>query len=74
MEKSTTDEGMTQEAKENREVIKSIASDLRFGKITYEEAQAKAKPYIDRMNKRGEELAKEYGMKYKPLTFKYLMR
>lgn len=59
---------------ENRDAIKAIASDLNRGLITYAEAQAKAKPFIDRMNKRGEELAKEYGMKHKPITFKYLMR
>lgn len=67
-------DGMTQEAMENRDAIKSIASDLNRGLITYIEAQAKAKPFIDRINKRGEELAKEHGMKHKPITFRYLMR
>lgn len=47
---------------------------MLFGKITVEEAREEAEPVINEMNVRGEEVAKRFGKKYRPLTFAYLMR
>lgn len=69
-----TTEGLSEQANKNRDVIEGIRHRMNAGVITYEEAQVEAKPTIDAMNKRMEEVAKEHGFKHKPLTFKYLMR
>lgn len=65
---------MKPEANENRDAVDRIRAAMNRGAFTYEEAEAEAAPYIKRMNKRGAEIAKEHGMKFKPLSFKYLMR
>lgn len=57
-----------------RAEITTIRHLMNTGKITYTEAQAMAKPVIDAMNARGEQIAKEHGVKYKKLTFSYVMR
>lgn len=65
---------LTDQANKNRDIIESIRQRMNAGVLTYEEAEAEAKPTIDAMNKRTEEIAKEYGVKPKYLSFKYLMR
>jgi len=42
--------------------------------IDYEIVKKELQPFIDKANIRGEEIAKEYGAKYKKLTFNYIMR
>lgn len=37
--------------------------------LSFEEAEKKAKPYIDEVNNRWHIIAKEYWKKYKPITF-----
>lgn len=65
---------MTPEAIANREAIESIRHRMNSGELTYEQAQAEAQPVIDRMNAKGEEISKQYGGKFKKLSFRYLMR
>lgn len=65
---------LTKTALANREAIEDIRHRMNVGALTYEEAQAEAKPVIDAMNKRMAEIAKENKFKHKPLSFKYLMR
>lgn len=67
-------EGMTSQAHENRAKIAEIRMKLLRGVITYEEARKDAEPYLQHMNRRGAEIAKEYGCKFKPVTFAALMR
>lgn len=57
-----------------RDEIEQIRAYLHNGHLTYEEAERLAQPAITTINKRGAELAKEHGVKFKPLTFKYLIR
>ena len=65
---------MTEQAHRNRDTITDIRGRMLRGVITYEEAQAEAKPVIDAMNKRSAEIAKENDDKFRPLSFKSLMR
>lgn len=44
------------------------------GELTHDQAKAEAMPTIDAMNETAKVLAKEYKMRYKPLTFSNLMR
>lgn len=64
---------MTQGIK-NRENIENIKSLLKRGQINMEQAKELAMPIIDDMNLKGKEIAKEFGKKYNPITFQYLMR
>lgn len=65
---------ITEQGQKNRDEIQSIRSRMLKGEITHHEALVEATPVIDEMNKRGAEIAKAHGMKYKPLTFFSLMR
>lgn len=65
---------MSKQANENRNQIDGIRARFLTGVITEDEARKEAKPVIDRMNEAGAQLAKEYGMRFKKLTFAYLMR
>lgn len=67
-------ERMTPEAHANRAKIGEIRTKLHLGAITYDEAERAAEPYIQRMNKRGGEISKQFGLKFKPITFRSLMR
>lgn len=67
-------EGMTPQAHENRAKIAEIRMKLAIGALTYEEANKAAQPCIQRMNTRGAEIAKETGIKFRPLSFAFLMR
>ena len=65
---------MEQQAHDNRTAIEIIRRRMNSGELTYAQAQAEAKPVIDAMNARMEEISREHGFKHKPLSFKYLMR
>lgn len=67
-------DGMTPQAHENRAKMAEIRAKLLGGLLSYEEAQKDAEPYIQRMNRRGAEVAREYGRRFRPLTFASLMR
>jgi hypothetical protein len=59
----------------NREAIDRIKSLYLRGKINREVAEALARPVIERINKRQQEIAKKYGKKrYPRTTFIGLMR
>lgn len=66
--------GLTPEANENRNELERIKANFLAGRITEDGARELAKPIIARMNEAGERIAKEYGMRFKKLTFAYLMR
>lgn len=67
-------ENIGPDAQTNRFIINDLRYRLLNGEITYEQARAEAQPIIDRMNARGAEIARESGMRFKPLNFSYLMR
>jgi hypothetical protein len=46
---------------------------LQRGK-EYNLVKQELQPYIDEMNRRGKEIAKEHGTKFKEFTFTYLVR
>jgi hypothetical protein len=59
----------------NREAIDRIKGLYLRGKITREVAETLARPVIERINKRQQEIAKQYGKKrYPKTTFIGLMR
>ncbi len=43
-------------------------NDYAFGRITRAEAVKAIAPYITEVNTKGEELAKEYGVKHRPVS------
>lgn len=61
-------------AQELRDRIDEIRGALVHGELSYDEAQVKARPIIDEMNRRGQEVAKKYGKSFRPFTFASLMR
>lgn len=63
-----------QQAQQNRQDIEEIKIALACGFISYEEAKIEAKPILDKINKKGKEIAKKYGKKYYPITFTEIMR
>lgn len=65
---------LTDEANSNRDAIDSIRHRMNSGVITYEQAQEEAKPIIDRMNEKAKRIAIQYDAKFKPFSFKSLMR
>ena len=56
-----------------RETIERVKIKLRAG-ADYYACKEEAQPAIDTINERAKEIAKEYGKKFKPFTFTYLMR
>lgn len=67
-------DGMSERGHSNRRMLSDIRRRMLAGTITYAEARAEAKPIIDEMNARAKELAKEYGVRFKPFSFAALMR
>lgn len=63
-----------EQARKNLEDIREIKISLALGYITYDEAKKEAKPIIERINKRGREIAKKYNKNYYDLTFSEIMR
>lgn len=58
----------------NRALITDIRFRLYSGEISYTSAKNEAQPIIAKMNARGAEIARETGVKYKPINFNSLMR
>lgn len=54
--------------------VRAIVYKMRVGALTYDEAKAEAQPYIDAMNKRMKELAKENKVSFKRVTFAGIAR
>ncbi len=46
----------------------------QIGAISYEEARATVKQYIDHANERARAIAKEFGVRYKPMSVTTFMR
>lgn len=65
---------VSDQAIQNRQDIEEIKASLAYGYITYYEAKLEAQPIIDRINKRGREIAKKYGKTYYPITFEAIIR
>lgn len=65
---------LTPEARQNRAEIAYIRCRLVCGLLSYEQARAEAAPIIARMNAVGARIARESGVKYRPITFTGLMR
>ena len=63
-----------EQALQNREEIKEIKIALALGYISYDEAKIEAKPILDRINKKGKEIAKKYNKNYYPITFTEIIR
>ena len=55
-------------------LLNDIKIKLQLGIINYDEAKKEAEPIITEMNKKGKEIAKKFGKKFKPFTFVSLMR
>lgn len=65
---------MNKEALENRKAVSDIKMALAVGEISYNEAKQKIMPVLERINGRGEKIAKKYGKKYHPVTFSEIIR
>lgn len=51
---------------------KAIRLALEHRAISYEEAQQRVKPLLEKLNAAGAKIAKKYGMKYKKITLRSL--
>lgn len=60
--------------KDYRKLITEIRFKFLKGDITLEQAKDLVNPLLLEMNVKGKEIAKEFGMKHKPLTFGYIFR
>lgn len=65
---------MTSEALRNRTEIADIKRRYTLGLISRERAKSEAEAVINRINKRGQEIAKKHKVKYYPVDFINLMR
>jgi len=65
---------LTPQARRNRAQIGYIRCRLLTGLVSYEDAKNEARPIIDRINADGARIAREHGVKHKPITFTSLMR
>lgn len=54
--------------------LKEIAYQMHHGILSHKEAHALAAPIIEKMNERSKQLAKEYGVAYKAITFTHFTR
>ena len=58
----------------DREKLFDIRGRLLVGIISYDEARIEANPIIERMNKKGRDIAKKHKKRFYGLTFSGLMR
>jgi len=57
-----------------RLAIRTIRNDLNYGYLSYDEAKKKASYFIDIMNAKAKEVAKQFGKKPPKFSFASLMR
>lgn len=57
-----------------RDKIQYIRSQFLHGQITEAQAKVLIEPMLKNMNKKGEEVARKFGKKFHPITFRYVMR
>ena len=65
---------MTNKVTEANNKLRMIKVALQNDIISYENAKGQAEEYIEVLNEAGEKVAKEFGKKYKKITFASLMR
>ena len=65
---------VSNEAISNREAIADIKRRYAQGLISREQAKNEAEPVINRINKKGQEIAKKHNVKYYSVDFVNLMR
>lgn len=65
---------MESEAIQNRQEMYEIKKALALGYISYDEAYTEAMPILNRINRRGRELARKYHRDYKPISFSEIIR
>ena len=65
---------MTEDALRIRAELDAIRVQLCYGVITYDEAEELAKPWLEKLNAKGKEVAKRYGKKFHAFTFTEIMR
>lgn len=53
---------------------RASVSAMRAGAVSYDECKAVVSRYISEANVRGKEIAKRFGMRYKPLSVTAFMR
>lgn len=53
---------------------KGIAMACKFKQLTYDEAKAKAQPYLDIVNAKGKELSKKYNKRWTNINFTAIIR
>lgn len=59
---------------EERKALYEIKMKLLSGLITYDEAKAQAKPFINALNEKGRQIAKKHGRRFVETTFSQQMR
>lgn len=59
---------------EYKKLIEEIKYKLNTGVIDYYQAKQEAEPIINEMNKKGKEIAKKFGQRFRPFSFAGLMR
>ena len=65
---------MTPKAHANRNLVELTRKRLMCGEISYEQAKDILRPAIEEMNERGAQIAKQYGLKFRKITFTSLVR
>lgn len=54
--------------------LKELAYQMTIGILTYQEAHALAAPIVEEMNVVAKRIAKEFGVKYKKISFTHFTR
>ena len=62
---------MIAKAKHEADIAKAL---FRLGKIGRDDAHERIAPYINEANRRGEQIAKKYGMRHRKMTITQFMR
>lgn len=57
-----------------RQFFFNLKGKLLSGQVTYEQSIELAKPVLDKMNKKGMEIAKKHNRKYRKLTYISVLR
>ena len=62
------------QAAENRAKIDQIKADLHNGRIDYAEATRQTNEILEAVNAKGQQIAKKYGKRYRPITAREVLR